>query len=68
MCGDIAHATTPQPKLQMHLSRILTPMGQIHLDQCDSRIFNGAKGDKGKCTAAKFLLEEALSILCTLAE
>jgi len=54
--ADIAHASTPQ------LPRILTPMGQMNISQYNSQITNGAKGDKGKCTGAKALLEEALSV------
>jgi len=64
--GDIAHASTPQ--LQGHLSRILTAMGKMCLNQYSSQITNGAEGDKGKCTGAKSLLEEALSIQCALAQ
>ena len=58
--GDIAHASTPQ--LQRHLSNILSAMGQMYLGQYRSQITNGVKGDKGKCTDAKALLEEVLSI------
>jgi len=58
--GDIAHASMPQ--LQMHLSRILSDMGQMHIIRYGSQIANGANGDKGNCTIAKALLEKALSI------
>jgi len=61
--GDIAHASTPQ--LETQLSRILTTMGQMYISQYrqySSQITNGAKRDMGKCTGAKALLEEALSI------
>jgi len=58
--GNIAHASTSQVETQ--LSRILTAMGQVYFSQYNSQITNGAKGDKGKCTSAKALLEEALSI------
>jgi len=66
--SDIAHASTPQ--LQKHLSRILTTMGHMYISQYQSHITNGAKRDKGKCTSAKALLEQALSIqraLCNMA-
>jgi len=62
--SDIAHASTP--RLQGQLSRILTVTGQIYISQYNSQITNGAKRDTGKCTAAKSLLEEALSIQRTL--
>ena len=64
--GDIAHASTSQ--LDIQLSRILTTMGQMYISQYSSQITNGAKGDKGKCTGAKALLEEALSIQCALSQ
>jgi len=58
--GDIVHASTPQ--LQIHLSSILSAMGQMYISQYIRQITSGAKGDKSKCTDAKALLEEALSI------
>jgi len=64
--GDIAHASTPQ--LQIQLSKILTAMVKMHVSQYSSQIINGAKGDKGKCTSAKALMEEALSIQHTLSQ
>jgi len=60
MRGDIAHASTPQ--LEIQLSGILTAMGQMYISQYRSQDINRAKGDKGKCTGAKSLLEEAISI------
>jgi len=62
--GDIAHASTPQfeTELSTELSRILSAMGKMLVGQYYSQITNGAKGDKGKCTEAKALLVEALSI------
>ena len=54
---DIVHASTPQ--LEIHLSNILSAMGHMYISQYDSQITNG---DKGKCTDANALLEEALSI------
>ena len=62
--SDIAHASTP--RLQGQLSRILTVTGQMYISQYNSQITNGAKRHTGKCTAAKSLLEEALSIQRTL--
>jgi len=64
--SNIAHASTLQ--LQMLLSRILSDMGKVHISQYDSPIANGPKGDKGKCTNAKALCEEALSILYSLSQ
>ena len=61
--GDIAHASTPR-----HFSRTLTAMGIWYLRQYNSQISNGAKGDKGRCTGAKALLEEALSIQRALSQ
>jgi len=60
---DIAHASIFQ--LQMLLSSILSAMGQLYIIQYNSQITNLAEGDKGKCTVAKVLLEEAISILRT---
>jgi len=39
------------------------PWAKYTFNQYDSQITNETKGDKGKCTAAKALLEEALSLL-----
>jgi len=64
--SDIARASTPQ--LQGHISKILTTTGQMYISQYRSQITNGAKGDKGKCTGAKALLEEALSIQRALSQ
>jgi len=66
VCGDIAHENTP--KLEMQLSRILTVMGQVYISLYNSPITNGAMRDKGKCTVAKALLEEALSIQRALSQ
>jgi len=64
--GDIAHSSSPQ--LEILLSRILTAMGHMYVSQYHSQIANGAKGDKGKCTDAKALLEESLSIQHALSQ
>jgi len=61
--GDFLHASTLQ--LQVYLSTILTIMGKMHVSQYSSQIANVASGDKGKCTVAIALCEEALSILRT---
>jgi len=63
--SNIAYASTPQ--LQGHLSKTLTTTGQMY-SQYRSQITNGAKGDKGKCTGANALLEEALSIQRALSQ
>jgi len=63
-CGAFSDASTPQ--LQQHLSGILTVMGKMYLQQYKSQINNEDKRNKGKCTAAIALIEQALSILRTL--
>jgi len=63
---DIAHASSPQ--LQGHLSNGLAAMGQMYIRQYYSQITNGAKEDKGKCTVAIALCEEALSIQRALSQ
>ena len=56
------------PRLQGQLSRILTVTGQTYISQYNSQITNGAKRHTGKCTAAKSVLEEALSIQRALSQ
>jgi tetratricopeptide (TPR) repeat protein len=63
---NIAHASSPQ--LQGHLSNGLAAMGQMYIRQYYSQITNGAKEDKGKCTVAIALCEEALSIQRALSQ
>jgi len=44
------------------LAEILHDIGRLYHDQCNIEIDNGAKVDRGKCSAAKALFEEALVI------
>jgi len=43
-------------------------MGHMYISQYDSQITNGAKGDKGTCTGANVLCNEALSIQRALSQ
>jgi len=54
--SDIAQEST------VILDEILLDMGRLYHDQCNIEIEIGAKVDRGKCSAAKALFEEALVI------
>ena len=58
--SDNAQESTPQ--LQAKLAEILYVTGSVYLDQYNHQINSRAKADKGKCSAAKALLEEGLVI------
>jgi len=58
--SDNAQESTLQ--LQAKLAEILHLTGSVYLDQYNNQINSRAKADKGKCSAAKALLEEGLVI------